>query len=34
MIRLGRLKKRAEFLAVAGTRRKWAQPGVIVQLRR
>ncbi|MGL4964791.1 MAG: ribonuclease P protein component [Inquilinus sp.] len=34
LIRLGRLKKRAEFLAVAGTRRKWAQPGVIVQLRR
>ena len=34
LIRLGRLKKRAEFLAVAGTRRKWAAPGVIVQARR
>jgi ribonuclease P protein component len=34
LIRLGRLKKRAEFLAVAATRRKWAAPGVIVQLRR
>lgn len=26
-----RLKRRAEFLAVAGTRRKWAMPGVILQ---
>jgi ribonuclease P protein component len=34
LIRLGRLKKRAEFLAVAATRRKWAAQGVIVQLRR
>lgn len=34
LIRLGRLKKRAEFLAVAATRRKWAMPGVIVQMRR
>ncbi|MGK9170395.1 ribonuclease P protein component [Inquilinus limosus] len=32
--RLGRLKKRAEFLAVAASRRKWAAPGVIVQARR
>jgi ribonuclease P protein component len=34
LIRLGRLKKRAEFLAVAATRRKWVAPGVIVQARR
>lgn len=27
-----RLKERREFLAVAGTRRKWVTPGMIVQL--
>ncbi|HYD32301.1 MAG TPA: ribonuclease P protein component [Azospirillaceae bacterium] len=31
---LGRLKKRPEFLAVAGTRRKWVAPGLILQARR
>jgi len=31
---VGRLKKRPEFLAVAGTRRKHVTPGVIVQVRR
>lgn len=30
---IGRLLKRPEFLAVAGTRRKWAAPGLIVQIR-
>lgn len=32
-IGIGRLLKRPEFLAVAGTRRKWATPGLIVQIR-
>ena len=31
---VGRLKRRAEFLAVAGTHRKHAAPGLIVQVRR
>ncbi len=30
---LGRLRKRAEFLAVAATNRKWVTPGIIVQSR-
>ena len=30
---LGRLKRRPEFLAVAGARRKWAAPGLILQAR-
>jgi ribonuclease P protein component len=29
-----RLKRRPEFLRVAATRRKWAAPGLIVQIRR
>lgn len=28
---LGRLKQRAEFLKVAGARRKWAAPGLVLQ---
>ncbi len=28
---VGRLKRRAEFLRVASTRRKWAAPGLILQ---
>lgn len=32
--RVGRLKRRAEFLAVAGTHRKKVAPGLIVQARR
>jgi ribonuclease P protein component len=28
---VGRLKRRAEFLRVAATRRKWATPGLILQ---
>jgi len=28
---VGRLKRRAEFLRVAATRRKWAAPGLILQ---
>jgi ribonuclease P protein component len=32
--RIGRLKHRPEFLAVAGTRRKWVAPGLILQIRR
>lgn len=31
--RLGRLKRRPEFLAVAGARRKWVAPGLILQAR-
>jgi ribonuclease P protein component len=31
---VGRLTRRAEFLAVAGTRRKSVAPGLIVQVRR
>jgi len=31
---IGRLKRRPEFLAVAGVRRKWVAPGVILQARR
>ena len=29
--KIGRLKRRPEFLRVAGTRRKWVTPGVILQ---
>ena len=29
-----RLKRRPEFLRVAGTRRKWVTPGLILQVRR
>jgi ribonuclease P protein component len=32
--RLSRLKRRAEFLRVAGGRRKWAAPGLVLQARR
>ena len=28
-----RLKRRSEFLRVAGTRKKWATPGLILQIR-
>ena len=31
---IGRLKRRPEFLAVAGERRKWVSPGLILQARR
>ncbi len=31
--KVGRLKKRPEFLAVAGAKRKWATAGLIVQAR-
>jgi ribonuclease P protein component len=31
--RLGRLLRRPEFLAVAGSRRKWVAPGLILQVR-
>ena len=31
---VGRLKRRPEFLAVAGVRRKWVAPGLILQARR
>lgn len=31
---VGRLRKRAEFLKVAGARAKWATPGLILQARR
>lgn len=31
---LGRLKHRAEFLKVAGARRKWAAPGLVLQAAR
>ena len=30
---LGRLKRRSEFLRVAGARRKWAAPGLVLQVR-
>ncbi|HVY97916.1 MAG TPA: ribonuclease P protein component [Dongiaceae bacterium] len=29
---VGRLKRRADFLRVAGARRKWAAPGLILQV--
>jgi ribonuclease P protein component len=32
--RLGRLKRRQEFLRVAAARRKWAAPGMVVQAAR
>ncbi|HEY7990975.1 MAG TPA: ribonuclease P protein component [Stellaceae bacterium] len=31
MSALARLKRRAEFLRVAGSRRKWAAPGLVLQ---
>ena len=31
-IQIGRLKRRADFLRVAGARRKWAAPGLILQV--
>ena len=31
---IARLKRRSEFLQVAGTRRKWVAPGLILQVRR
>jgi ribonuclease P protein component len=31
---IARLKRRSEFLRVAGTRRKWVAPGLILQVRR
>ena len=31
---IARLKRRAEFLRVAATRRKWVAPGLILQVRR
>lgn len=31
--KVGRLTRRPEFLAVAGARRKWAMPGVLLQAR-
>jgi ribonuclease P protein component len=34
MIGIGRLKRRAQFLAVAGSGRKWVAPGLILQVRR
>ncbi|CAK0756882.1 ribonuclease P protein component [uncultured Gammaproteobacteria bacterium] len=34
LVLLGRLTRRPQFLAVAGNRRKWAAPGIIVQVRR
>ena len=34
MIAVGRLRRRAEFLKVAAGRRKWATPGLIMQVRR
>lgn len=31
MIRIGRLKRRAEFLAAAAANRKWVAPGLVLQ---
>jgi ribonuclease P protein component len=31
--RIARLKRRSEFLRVAGARRKWAAPGLVLQAR-
>ncbi len=31
---MDRLKRRSEFLRVAGARRKWAMPGLVLQARR
>lgn len=33
MITVGRLRRRAEFLKVAAGRRKWATPGLVMQVR-
>lgn len=33
MIAVGRIRRRAEFLKVAAGRRKWATPGLIMQVR-
>jgi ribonuclease P protein component len=30
---IGRLKKRSEFLAVAGTNRRWTTPGLVLQVK-
>jgi ribonuclease P protein component len=32
--RIARLKRRSEFLRVAGARRKWAAPGLVLQARK
>lgn len=32
--KLGRLKKRSEFLAVAATNRRWTAPGLVLQARK
>ncbi|WP_374656402.1 ribonuclease P protein component [Dongia sp.] len=34
MTRIGRLKRRAEFLAAASANRKWVAPGLVLQARR
>ncbi len=34
MMAVGRLKRRAEFLRVAGGRRRWATPGLVLQANR
>ncbi len=34
MVTVTPLKKRREFLAVASTRKKWAAPGLVLQVRR
>jgi ribonuclease P protein component len=34
MMPVGRLKRRAEFLRVAGGRRRWATPGLVLQANR
>jgi ribonuclease P protein component len=34
MTTVGRLRRRAEFLKVAAGRRKWAAPGLVMQVRR
>jgi len=33
MMTVGRLRRRAEFLKVAAGRRKWAMPGLVLQVR-
>lgn len=33
MTRIGRLKRRAEFLAAAAANRKWVAPGLVLQMR-
>lgn len=34
MTRIGRLKRRAEFLAAAAANRKWVAPGLVLQARK